>query len=363
MNPYDRLAHYSKQLFRTVNSMRSTSVYLESDSSDWILDWIGRYVSTYLEQAGISTQLNTGTAGLRNQIIHYLNRHAYLKGAFREIHQSNHVFFSWFHGDPADPNPARQYLFSVLPEAAAHTEKIVVSCSISYQILRDQGIPETKLVTIPLGVDLSRFQAPTASSKQAIRAKLGIPPQAICIGSFQKDGQGWQDGRKPKLIKGPDIFLKVIANLSRHTGNLFVLLTGPARGYVKEGLDKLGVPYLHHYLNDYHDIVNYYHALDLYLITSRVEGGPAALLESWATGVPLVSSRVGMPADLIQSGKNGMLADVEDVENLTQYALMLLQDKELRQACRNQALEDVRLYGWSAIAARYYQALYRPFLP
>ena len=37
-----------------------------------------------------------------------------------------------------------------------------------------------------------------------------IDQNKILIGSFQKDGDGWGDGNVPKLIKGPDLFLKTI---------------------------------------------------------------------------------------------------------------------------------------------------------
>ena len=113
---------------------------------------------------------------------------------------------------------------------------------------------------------------------------------------------------------------------------------------------------------DYRDIVRYYQALDLYIITSRAEGGPKALLESWATGVPVVSTWVGMPADLIKHGENGMLAEVEDVEALTNHAMELIEDADLRERCRRQALEDVRQYGWPLIAERCYRELYQPFV-
>lgn len=67
---------------------------------------------------------------------------------------------------------------------------------------------------------------------------------------------------EPKMIKGPDIFLKTIASLKSSIPELFILLTGPARGYVRNGLEKMGVPYVHHFLNDYTDIGRYFNALD-----------------------------------------------------------------------------------------------------
>lgn len=358
-----RISGLSRLVYRTLACLWARDVYCVTGAANWVLYWVGYYVTTHLkEQWGVSAHLTADLRGLRNQIVHFINRYAYLHGTFRSLHLSNHVFLTWFHGDPADPNPAMQRLFAVLPEAAEYVQRIVVSCRISRQVLVEFGIPETKLATIPLGVDLGRFFPPTEETRLSVRASLGIPKDFVCIGSFQKDGVGWGDGLEPKLAKGPDVFLEEVANLSTRYNNLLILLTGPARGYVKKGLERLGVPYIHHFLSDYHDIVRYYQALDLYIIPSRCEGGPVALLESWATGVPVVSTQVGMPADLIKHGRNGMLAEVEDVKSLTNHAMEMIEDAALREGCRRQALEDVRQYDWPLIAKRYYRELYQPFL-
>ena len=64
---------------------------------------------------------------------------------------------------------------------------------------------------------------------------------AMVIGSFQKDGSGWKEGLIPKMVKGPDIFLRAIEILNNSIPELFVLLTGSARGYVRHGLEKMKV--------------------------------------------------------------------------------------------------------------------------
>jgi glycosyltransferase involved in cell wall biosynthesis len=351
-----------KKVYRSLSSYWTKDIYYVTDSSDWILKWVGYYVTTNLkESTNVSVHLTNDLKGLRNQIIHFISRYAYLNGTFRHLHPSNHIFLTWFHGGYADLNPKVYHLYTVLNEAVESVSKIVVSCKISRQDLITFGIPECKLATIPLGIDLSRFSPPTKESRLNIRAKLGISEDTICLGSFQKDGKDWGDGNEPKLIKGPDVFLEVISNLSNRYPNIVVLLTGPSRGYIKQGLERLGVRYIHHFLSNYHDIVPYYQALDLYIIASRCEGGPAALLESWATGVPVISTRVGMPADLIRHGKNGMLSEVKDVEGLTENAMDLIEDNALREICRSQALRDAKQYDWPVISERYYE-LYQPFL-
>lgn len=357
------MGSFPSRLCRELTCLLRTGVYYVTDEVNWSFFWDGYYITKGLkEHCNLRARVIRNPWGLKRQIVHFGDRYAYLNGPFRDLHPSNRVFLTWFHGDPSDPNPGMQHLFRILPEATPFIEKIVVTCQISKEILVKLGIPEAKIVVIPLGVDCSKFLPCRVENRSNVRENLGIPADVICIGSFQKDGAGWEEGREPKRVKGPDIFLDVLSTLSTQVDNLFVLLTGPSRGYVKQQLEKMNIPYRHHYLSHYHDIVPYYQALDLYMITSRSEGGPKALLESWATGIPVVSTRVGMPADLIEHGKNGMLAELEDVENIANCAIALLEDDGLKERCRGRALEDVKHYDWSLIARRYYQALYEPFL-
>ena len=74
--------------------------------------------------------------------------------------------------------------------------------------------------------------------------------------------------------------------------------------------------------------------VDVYLVTSRQEGGPKAALEAMATGVPLVSTRVGQAQELVEDGENGLLADVDDVEALAAAVQRVHDDQILRQRLR-----------------------------
>ena len=135
---------------------------------------------------------------------------------------------------------------------------------------------------------------------------------------------GWGEGLEPKLIKGPDVFLSTMELLKKDVGNdLFVLLSGPSRGYMKRGLENLGVPYKHLYVKSYPDVAKLFQASDVYLVASRQEGGPKAILESMASGVPIVTTRVGQAMDLVKHGENGWMADVEDSESLARCILQV----------------------------------------
>jgi glycosyltransferase involved in cell wall biosynthesis len=131
----------------------------------------------------------------------------------------------------------------------------------------------------------------------------------------------------------------VVSRLRESVPELFVLLTGPARGYVRRELERLAVPYRHVVLSSRDELAASYHAVDVCLVTSRQEGGPKAVLEAMAAGVPVVTTRVGQAAETIDDGRNGLLADVDDVEALVAAALRVHDDAELRAELRARGRE------------------------
>ena len=112
------------------------------------------------------------------------------------------------------------------------------------------------------------------------------------------------------------MLLSVAERLRELVPELFFLLTGPSRGFVRAGLERLGIPYRHALLDDVDAVAKAYEAIDVCVVASRDEGGPRAVLESMATGVPLVTTRVGQAADLVEHGVNGWMVDVADVDAL-----------------------------------------------
>ena len=79
--------------------------------------------------------------------------------------------------------------------------------------------------------------------RAAARTSLSIPATAFVVGSFLKDGVGLGDGTEPKLVKGPGRARgRRSSACASAMPELFVLLTGPARGYVRNELERLGHP-------------------------------------------------------------------------------------------------------------------------
>ena len=339
---------------------RPRAVHFTSDGGSWALDWVAHYVIAALKRRGVPAHLSRDPWSLRGQIIHFGDRYQLLHGDPAPLHPSNRVFLTWFHGDPADPAfaPAFDKLRALLPRL----ERVVTSNRTTRDALTAAGVPAAQIAVIPIGVDLARFGPPGPGDRAAMRARLGVPEGAFCIGSFQKDGVGWGDGMEPKLIKGPDTFLAVVERLAARHDHLFVLLTGPARGYIRAELERLGVPYHHDLLDDYHAVAAYYHALDCYLSPSRAAGGPTGLLAGGASGVPGVSPAMGMPADYIDPGANGLLAPVDDADGLAAAVAALIADADLRARCIAGGMRAVRPLDWDVVGGQYLDQLYAPLL-
>jgi glycosyltransferase involved in cell wall biosynthesis len=291
---------------------------LAGDDAGWVLDWEMREVRRIARHLGIRLASSRWRNRAAQQSIFFASQFFLLNDGW--LNMSHRVGFSYFHGLPGSGEP----LFDRVYEALCEHHRSITRIQASHKQMRDlilqSGIDPEKVHLIPIGINLDFFPMRGFDEKRHVREELGIPHSAFVIGSFQKDGVGWGAGDQPKLIKGPDVFLSTIKALKASIPELYILLSGPARGYVKQGLEEMRVPYQHLYLEAYPKIGKLYKALDLYLVSSRQEGGPKAVLESMASGVPIISTRVGQAADLIAHGQNGWLADIEDVSALVHWS-------------------------------------------
>ena len=65
--------------------------------------------------------------------------------------------------------------------------RIVVSAAAVGERLKAWGVCAAKISHIPIGTDVGLFVPPSFQQREEARKKLGFSPEAIVIGSFQKD--------------------------------------------------------------------------------------------------------------------------------------------------------------------------------
>lgn len=302
-------------------------LFIVGDNAGWSIDEEAKELKKIAERLAIPAHIVKRVYFNIPQVVYYTSQFAL---NYEKTYKAKHrILVDYFHGKP-EHGESYKKCFEAFKIHSTDISRVRVSTREMENLIKSSGISPEKVMRIPIGTDTNIFTPQTPETKKISRGALDIPEDAIVVGSFLKDGDGWDEGNEPKSIKGPDVFLKVIEKLKQDIPNIWVLLSGPARGYIKNGLDKLSVPYRHRYLKDPHKLTELYNALDLYIVTSREEGGPKSCLESMAKGVPLVTTAVGQCADLVKSGVNAMMAPIDDVDKLSEYSLEILKNNKLK---------------------------------
>ena len=332
------------------------------ENADWAIRFVGDNIKreTDIIKPG-QLEVSSKPQNIVKSIVHFGSQYMWLNWG-KYMAKDNLFVTSFFHGKPEDGEDMKIHIDLFL-ESVNRLEKVVTASTLIEQRLLRWGIPKQKLIKIPLGVNTRLFNLPQNLQKESIRKYLGISENKIVIGSFRKDGAGWKDGLNPKYIKGPDLFVSTLKLLHLRGYPVFALLTGPARGYVKKELEKSGIPYFHTYPKNHNDLISLYHALDIYLITSREEGGPMGLLESIACGTPVVSTNVGMASDIITDKITGVLVDQIEVENITDKVEYLINmSNEEKNDLKIKARKVIKKCDWELVAKEHWEKIYKPLI-
>lgn len=239
---------------------------------------------------------------------------------------------------------------------ARRTDRIVaISPAIRDELLRVHRIGRAEQYrVVPLGFDLSALAAIDDGARQSARAALSIPPDAHVVSTV---------GRLT-AIKQHRLFLQTARLIAdEDPAALFLVIgDGELREDLEDNARQLGLAGSVRFLGWRRDLATVYGATDVFLLTSRNEGTPVALIESLAAGVPGVSTDVGGVRDVLFPPDSDPLGEVEpfaDAAALARSVTGLLTDRERRRSlgARGRALVLAR-YGIDRLVDDI-EALYR----
>ena len=159
-----------------------------------------------------------------------------------------------------------------------------------------RSLTDKDIETIPFWINQNIFYE--IKNKNTLRSKFNLNTESFIVGSFQRDTEG-KDLISPKLSKGPDRFIEILIELNKKNKNIEVLLTGKRRDYLIKNLKKNKIPYIYHEMTTFEKLNELYNCIDLYIVASRVEGGPQAILECAITKTPIISTDVGIASKIL----------------------------------------------------------------
>lgn len=93
-----------------------------------------------------------------------------------------------------------------------------------------------------------------------------------------------------------------------------------------------------------------YGECDIYVNASRVDNLPGSLLEAFASGLPVVSTRAGGIPYMVEDGVTGLLVDVDDHQALAQQVLRVIEDTALGMALADAAYAESQKYARKNVA-------------
>lgn len=202
-----------------------------------------------------------------------------------------------------------------------------------------------RLHVIPNGVDLEAYR-PDDVARREVRAELGIPEDAYVLGtvgrvSVEKDHALLVRAAGPLL--GPRVRLLVAGD-----GAELANVRAEARSY-EPWVVLTGVR---------HDVPRILASLDAFVLSSRSEGLPLALLEAMACGLPIVSTQVGGVAEVVDHGSAAILVPPRDEEALRRAIARLMGDPETAAGLATRARARSRRYDAAGVVDQYMD-LYR----
>ena len=172
-------------------------------------------------------------------------------------------------------------------------------------------ITNKPVVKIPFWVDTSFWKT---VDKKECREEFGIRDEEFVIGSFQRDTEG-SDLRSPKLSKGPDLLCDFVERVNEKNPhlNITMLLAGYRRQYVKGRMDKAKIRVRSHEKIGRAFLNLLYQCCDMYIVSSRCEGGPHAIFECASNRTPIISTDVGIAREMLS---RKCIVDIENLEQL-----------------------------------------------
>ena len=181
---------------------------------------------------------------------------------------------------------------------------IVANSRASADQLQREGVPARKITMIGNGLDVARYVAPR--TRRSLR-------RVTVVANLRK-------------LKGHDVLVDAAADILRRfpDARFEFIGEGPERGELEARAAARGVAHAIAFAGRNDDIPARLAAGDIFVLPSRSESFPNAVLEAMAAGLPIVASGVGGIVELIENGRTGWLTPPGEAAPLADRVMHLM---------------------------------------
>ncbi len=211
---------------------------------------------------------------------------------------------------------------------------ICVSNSVLKDHVKHTGLGDDKALVQYNGTDTTRFG--DTLLREPARKALGLAPDETAI---------FFTGRIANN-KNPDIFIEIARRVvePREKVRFMIVGDGPRREDVETSFKEAGLIGKTQFLGFRHDIPDLLQAADIAVLPSFKEGFSIAVIETLASGTPIVATDVGGTAEAVENGKSGVIVPPQDDEAFLVALEALVDDPARRQALSEGAVKRAQRF-------------------
>ena len=210
--------------------------------------------------------------------------------------------------------------------AARHADASIGVCSALAEQIKPWTSSE-RVHVVRNGVDLQRFR-PASAEDARRRLRTGGSPLLLSVGHLVEN-------------KGHALVIDALAEIRRHfpDARLAIVGRGPDRERLRERAALRGCEERVTFAGavEHASMIDWYNAADVLVLASAREGWANVLLEAFASGTPVVATRVGGSPEVVTDERVGRLVENRDGSSIAEAVQRLLRGKPDRETIRRYA--------------------------
>jgi glycosyltransferase involved in cell wall biosynthesis len=234
-------------------------------------------------------------------------------------------------------------------------DRFVAISTVVADELQAHGVSAEQIERIPNSVDNGRFHPVSEPEKLALRQQLGLPVEAQIV---------IYTGRLVSY-KGLPLLIRVWREIQAQFDQAYLLLVGAGGLDIDNCEAELRDYIAAHQLQDsvgltgnVRNVAQYLQAADIFVFPTENEAFGISLIEAMACGLAVVSTAVGGVKDILENGRNGLVVESGNFDQLETAVRRLLVDTNTRMQLSQAAQQTVRERYLAAIIAQKFLQLF-----
>ena len=240
---------------------------------------------------------------------------AMLTGVKRRIHSEHGRDFNDMEGNN------RKHLLLRRAFLPATSHAIALSRDLEDYLHEKIGVPRRKITQIYNGVDTEKFH-PSEGKNPALPF---ADPELVVFGTAGR----MQPVKDQTNLVRAFIRMLEIAPQFRDRARLMMIGEGPLRNEAISLLEEAGCSGLSWLPGSRDDVADIMGQMDVFVLPSLSEGISNTILEAMATGLPVIATRVGGNAELVDENGTGLLVPPADSEALARAMIRYLENPRM----------------------------------